>query len=903
MVDHCLAVEFAFQLAPLIPVLLLLMVAQARMVRATEAADALTLAMAEAEADAEEESQSLDADDDLAGFSRLLGPAVQCRVAAATSLLPRQVRVAGPQRREEVLVVVSVWREGALELDASISSVESVAGGPSVRLLAVVDGLQHIAPATIAAGLRAGGAFGAPCEHEEALATLRALATRVLPPSGDVELTGRGVLCGATSRGGVPAEIVVPGRGCAAGRRGCHAEVVALLEADAAAGRATPRALLLLDAGCAVPPAALARMHACLVRRSLAACSCRVDAVPPPAPTITMPSTSSLTAEASAAAASLPQLLCCHVQHPLLQLGASAVRMLPPHGLCCGPRGGALLVRTEAMLAVRLEYLRRDAPTSLQPHAELATSRATPHDAHGTRPSEGAAAAGWGGTEHGLLLSLLARRGMAAACAPDACATVPAHRGWCAMLAAEVPPRRALLHSLMPTLLGAWRVWRGDGGGRGSADAWSDQAEADDEKELRSLLGWLRPPLWPIYALSSLWCGPFSPAVASAAIAAVEASTWAWPAQWPPADDAGACEPRLEVPAWLPLRTDAAVHGAVWLLLLTYTLSVVGTPAGAVAAGKLAWLHALVSGVMLFFGALLWLRLARLAAAPYLVLLLLLFWAALQLMLLPHPCRTRPVATLAALAAWPLLLFVQQLQLPVLALALATDDLPSTPPHHHHHHRHAHAPLAPRHGASPAAAAAAAATTTAMARALHAHTRSARSWRRAAVLCTHLGGNYAVSAVLVSSNLAQPLFRLVAVAAALYACALLTLGIAYSLGLSHAADAQAMALQRERAVVLLREAAAAAAAPLPPAPDAAAAAEGDEAMLAATDPSRFFYERDGATRARGQPAKGASPRSRARRTLELTAEMTAALTSGLAALAMSEEGGGAYCESDGEPDV
>ena len=55
--------------------------------------------------------------------------------------------------------------------------------------------------------------------------------------------------------------------------------------------------------------------------------------------------------------------------------------------------------------------------------------------------------------------------------------------------------------------------------------------------------------------------------------------------------------------------------------------------------------------------------------------------------------------------------------------------------------------------------------------------------------------------------------------------------------------------------------------------------------------------------ARYETCVATSPRSRARRTLELTAEMTAALTSGLAALAMSEEGGAAYCESDGEPDV
>ena len=193
-----------------------------------------------------------------------------------------------PERKEDVLVLLTCFRESKQELAHSISTLRDTQ--TSARLMVFVDGLQRVNMDTITKMAGAAGGDVEIATHEctekklemnqgvpEEMATLASLLS--LLPSGRV-LQEHGCVCiRGEIEASTPYEIYVKGPGCPQSKRASHALCMSILHADFDAGRPNPKAVLLLDGDCRVEPAHLGEMFRCLRLgwQSIAMCArCRV---------------------------------------------------------------------------------------------------------------------------------------------------------------------------------------------------------------------------------------------------------------------------------------------------------------------------------------------------------------------------------------------------------------------------------------------------------------------------------------------------------------------------------------------------------------------------------------------------------------------------------------------------
>ncbi|CAE7194842.1 unnamed protein product [Symbiodinium natans] len=158
-----------------------------------------------------------------------------------------------PERKEDVLVVLTCFRESKEELAHSVSTLS---GTQAARLMVFVDGLQNVS------------VDETPVPKD--VATLASLLA--LLPSGCV-LREHGCVC---IRGeieeGVPYEMYVKGPDWPQSKRASHALCMSILHADSDCGRPNPKAVLFLDGDCRVEPTHLGEMFRCLQEQDLAAC-------------------------------------------------------------------------------------------------------------------------------------------------------------------------------------------------------------------------------------------------------------------------------------------------------------------------------------------------------------------------------------------------------------------------------------------------------------------------------------------------------------------------------------------------------------------------------------------------------------------------------------------------------
>ena len=188
-----------------------------------------------------------------------------------------------PERKEDVVVVLSCYNETKEELQHSISTLDSTEAGPSTRLMVFVDGLQRLDQEAIVEWLHKARQVtdaenpgnlkqveGAILSEDlEILASL----TSILP-CGKVELSHGCVCIRGIKEASVPYpfEIYVKGKDCPRSKRASQALCMSILQADHDAGRPNPRALLLLDGDCRVEPAHVGNMFECMQEQGLAAC-------------------------------------------------------------------------------------------------------------------------------------------------------------------------------------------------------------------------------------------------------------------------------------------------------------------------------------------------------------------------------------------------------------------------------------------------------------------------------------------------------------------------------------------------------------------------------------------------------------------------------------------------------
>ena len=179
-----------------------------------------------------------------------------------------------PERKEDVLVVLTCFRESKEELAHSVSTLS---GTQAARLMVFVDGLQNVSVDTITkmAGSARGDLESANNDSSDEnqpqkdetpvpkdVATLASLLA--LLPSGCV-LREHGCVC---IRGeieeGVPYEMYVKGPDWPQSKRASHALCMSILHADSDCGRPNPKAVLFLDGDCRVEPTHLGEMFRCL---------------------------------------------------------------------------------------------------------------------------------------------------------------------------------------------------------------------------------------------------------------------------------------------------------------------------------------------------------------------------------------------------------------------------------------------------------------------------------------------------------------------------------------------------------------------------------------------------------------------------------------------------------------
>eukprot|EP00439_Symbiodinium_sp_Y106_P049253 s5660_g6.t1 len=225
-----------------------------------------------------------------------------------------------PERVEDVLVVLSCYNETKEELQHSISTLDWVESGPSARLMIFVDGLQQVEQEEVQT-----------LEDLEILASL----TSILP-AGKVELDHGCVCIRGMKEAPVPYpfEIYVKGKDCPRSKRASQALCMSILQADHNAGRANPKALLLLDGDCRVEPAHVGKMYGCMQDQCLAACG----------PFLLTKKTHNLCL--------LVQLMRDWFSQRMLWLGQSAVRFqLPLNGSCA-------MYAMETVRAVQTDFCR-----------------------------------------------------------------------------------------------------------------------------------------------------------------------------------------------------------------------------------------------------------------------------------------------------------------------------------------------------------------------------------------------------------------------------------------------------------------------------------------------------------------------------------------------------------------
>ncbi|CAE7726981.1 nipblb [Symbiodinium pilosum] len=248
-----------------------------------------------------------------------------------------------PERKEDVLVLLTCFRESKQELAHSISTLRDTQ--TSARLMVFVDGLQRVNMDTITKMAGAAGGDVEIATHEctddkklemnqgpvpEEMATLASLLS--LLPSGRV-LQEHGCVCiRGEIEASTPYEIYVKGPGCPQSKRASHALCMSILHADFDAGRPNPKAVLLLDGDCRVEPAHLGEMFRCLQEQDLAACG--------PWPVPEKVHTSCLLAQAVRDV----------IMHPLGWMGQSAARFVFPL------RGSCAMYSIEAVRAVQSDY-------------------------------------------------------------------------------------------------------------------------------------------------------------------------------------------------------------------------------------------------------------------------------------------------------------------------------------------------------------------------------------------------------------------------------------------------------------------------------------------------------------------------------------------------------------------
>jgi len=179
-----------------------------------------------------------------------------------------------PERSEELLVVLSCYKETLQELQHSISTLEDLPpDSPSVRLMIFLDGLQGKA-AGILEHMSNSTSTSDIVSEDDVSSTLRALLTALHVSASSMTseaVHGSWRIQGVT--GGVPFELYIKDS-FARSKRASQALCLSILKADFERSKAQPQAMLFLDGDCRVEPTHLKDMFDYLITENLAACGC-----------------------------------------------------------------------------------------------------------------------------------------------------------------------------------------------------------------------------------------------------------------------------------------------------------------------------------------------------------------------------------------------------------------------------------------------------------------------------------------------------------------------------------------------------------------------------------------------------------------------------------------------------